>query len=66
MEYWDGRVDTKYQQRRYVYRSVKRIFDFVASLIGLVLLSPLWLRPFLTGCHTCLTERHKTSNNIAS
>ncbi|KRK79023.1 sugar transferase [Companilactobacillus nodensis] len=43
MEYWDGRVDTKYQQRRYVYRSVKRIFDFVASLIGLVLLSPLFL-----------------------
>ena len=43
MEYWEGRVDTKYQERRYVYRSVKRLFDLVASLIGLVLLSPLFL-----------------------
>lgn len=43
MEYWEDRVDTKYQQRRYVYRSIKRIFDFVASLIGLILLSPLFL-----------------------
>ncbi|WP_125591136.1 sugar transferase [Companilactobacillus jidongensis] len=43
MEYWEDRVDSKYQQHRYVYRSIKRIFDFIASLIGLILLSPLFL-----------------------
>lgn len=43
MEYWEGQVDAKYQQSRHFYRSIKRIFDFVASFIGLILLSPLFL-----------------------
>lgn len=43
MEFWEERVDTIYQQRRYIYRSVKRVFDFVASFIGLIVLSPLFL-----------------------
>lgn len=36
-------IDTEYQRRRYVYRIIKRVFDFVASLIGLIILSPLFL-----------------------
>ncbi|APX71952.1 sugar transferase [Companilactobacillus allii] len=43
MEYLNDHVDTKYQEHRYVYRSVKRLFDLVASLIGLILLSPVFL-----------------------
>lgn len=43
LEYWEGQVDAKYQQSRHIYRSVKRIFDLVASFIGLILLSPLFL-----------------------
>lgn len=45
MEYWEGQgqVDAKYQQSRHVYRTIKRIFDIIASLIGLILLSPLFL-----------------------
>lgn len=31
------------QHRRYGYRFVKRVFDFVASLLGLIILSPLFL-----------------------
>ncbi|WRS46832.1 hypothetical protein VDS61_03985 [Latilactobacillus curvatus] len=29
--------------QRYGYRALKRLFDIVASLVGLVLLSPLFL-----------------------
>lgn len=36
-------IDLNYERHRYVYRSVKRIFDFVASLLGLILLSPVFL-----------------------
>lgn len=49
MEYFDGSnnnnlsIDPAYQNRRYVYKSIKRIFDFVASFLGLILLSPLFL-----------------------
>lgn len=48
MEYSEGKagliaVDAEYQRRRYTYRITKRIFDFVASLIGLILLSPIFL-----------------------
>lgn len=48
MEYSEGKnesviVDIKYQQHRYFYRCIKRIFDFVASLIGLIFLSPVFL-----------------------
>ncbi|MCW3778101.1 sugar transferase [Levilactobacillus namurensis] len=48
MEYSEGKVrpvavDTEYQQHRYGYRVVKRVFDFIASLIGLILLSPVFL-----------------------
>lgn len=47
MEYSEGKVrpvavDTEYQQHRYGYRVVKRVFDFIASLIGLILLSPVF------------------------
>ncbi|MGY5263759.1 sugar transferase, partial [Lactiplantibacillus plantarum] len=31
------------QHRRYGYRFIKRVFDFVASLLGLIILSPLFL-----------------------
>jgi len=37
------KIDTAYQQRRYGYRFVKRVFDFIASLLGLIILSPLFL-----------------------
>ncbi|WP_047999318.1 sugar transferase [Lactiplantibacillus herbarum] len=37
------KIDANYQQRRYGYRFVKRVFDFIASLLGLIILSPLFL-----------------------
>jgi lipopolysaccharide/colanic/teichoic acid biosynthesis glycosyltransferase len=48
MEYFDGKnddtiINLDYQNKRYVYRLSKRIFDFVASLFGLIVLSPLFL-----------------------
>lgn len=43
MEYWDDQVDAKYQQSRHIYRTIKRMFDIIASLIGLILVSPLFL-----------------------
>ncbi|GAB7171656.1 sugar transferase [Lactiplantibacillus plantarum subsp. plantarum] len=36
-------IDAGRQHRRYGYRFVKRVFDFVASLLGLIILSPLFL-----------------------
>ncbi|HJE45707.1 sugar transferase [Levilactobacillus namurensis] len=35
-------IDAEYQRHRYLYRTTKRIFDFTASLIGLILLSPVF------------------------
>lgn len=48
MKYFDDKsdkatVNLEYQNRRYIYRMSKRIFDFVASLLGLIILSPLFL-----------------------
>lgn len=48
MEYFGGKndgvtIDLEYQSKRYIYRFLKRIFDFIASLIGLIILSPLFL-----------------------
>lgn len=43
MEYWKHSIDALYQQHRYFYRIIKRIFDFVLSLCGLIILSPLFL-----------------------
>ena len=48
MEYFDGKSDNAainldYQNKRYIYRLSKRVFDFVASLFGLIILSPLFL-----------------------
>lgn len=48
MEYSEGKagsiaIDIEYQRRRYIYRITKRVFDFVASLMGLILLSPVFL-----------------------
>ena len=48
MEHFDGKSDNvainiDYQNIRYIYRTSKRIFDFVASLLGLIILSPLFL-----------------------
>lgn len=48
MEYFDSKngrpiVNIAYQNKRYIYKIIKRIFDFVASLLGLILLSPLFL-----------------------
>lgn len=48
MKYFDGKSDNvtinlDYQDKRYIYRGSKRIFDFVASLFGLTILSPLFL-----------------------
>jgi len=48
MEYFDDKRDNttinlEYQNKRYIYRLSKRIFDFVASLLGLIILSPLFL-----------------------
>lgn len=36
-------IDAVRQHRRYGYRFIKRVFDFVASLLGLIILSPLFL-----------------------
>ncbi|MFB9769745.1 sugar transferase [Lactiplantibacillus modestisalitolerans] len=36
-------IDISMQHKRYGYRFIKRVFDFVASLLGLVILSPLFL-----------------------
>ncbi len=36
-------IDVTHQHRRYGYRLVKRVFDFIASACGLVILSPLFL-----------------------
>lgn len=43
MEYWEEQIDVKYQQSRHTYRTFKRIFDIIASFLGLILLSPLFL-----------------------
>lgn len=48
LEYFDDKSDNAtinldYQDKRYIYRGSKRIFDFVASLFGLIILSPLFL-----------------------
>lgn len=48
MEYFDGKsnntaINIDYQDRRYIYRMCKCVFDFVASLFGLIILSPLFL-----------------------
>lgn len=48
MEYFDDKgntaaIDLEYQNKRYVYRMTKRAFDFVASFLGLIILSPLFL-----------------------
>jgi len=48
LKYFDGKSDNvainiDYQNKRYIYRLSKRIFDFVASLLGLIILSPLFL-----------------------
>lgn len=36
-------IDLDHERHRYMYRVVKRVFDFVASLLGLILLSPVFL-----------------------
>ncbi|CAM3281707.1 sugar transferase [Lactiplantibacillus plajomi] len=36
-------IDITRQHRRYAYRIIKRVFDFVASFCGLIILSPLFL-----------------------
>lgn len=48
MEHFDGKSDSvtinlDYQDKRYIYRGSKRIFDFLASLLGLIVLLPLFL-----------------------
>lgn len=48
MEHFDGKSDSftinlDYQDKRYIYRGFKRIFDFLASLLGLIVLLPLFL-----------------------
>ena len=48
MEYFNDNdenvsINFEKQNKRYVYKGIKRIFDFIASLVGLVLLSPLFL-----------------------
>lgn len=48
MEYFDGKDSNKTinldnHNKRYIYRISKRIFDFIASLLGLIILSPLFL-----------------------
>lgn len=49
MEYFDKKknnadiINFDYQNKRYIYRSSKRIFDFLASLFGLIVLSPVFL-----------------------
>lgn len=36
-------IDKKAVSQRHVYHAIKRIFDFVASLVGLIILSPVFL-----------------------
>lgn len=36
-------IDVNQQHKRYGYRAIKRGFDFFASLVGLIILSPLFL-----------------------
>lgn len=36
-------IDKKAVSRRHVYHAIKRVFDFIASLIGLIILSPVFL-----------------------
>lgn len=36
-------IDAERQQKRYAYRACKRFFDFFASLIGLILLVPVFV-----------------------
>lgn len=36
-------IDANYQHHRYGFRFIKRGFDFIASLLGLIILSPLFL-----------------------
>lgn len=36
-------IDVTQQHKRYCYRTIKRGFDFLASLAGLIILSPLFL-----------------------
>ncbi|APX71975.1 sugar transferase [Companilactobacillus allii] len=43
MEYWKHSIDALHQQHRYFYRFTKRIFDLVASICGLIILSPVFL-----------------------
>ena len=37
------KLDRENINKRYVYHFFKRVFDFFASLVGLILLSPLFL-----------------------
>lgn len=37
------KLDKNKIAKRYIYRSVKRLFDFIASLAGVIVLSPLFL-----------------------
>ncbi|AYM02785.1 sugar transferase [Levilactobacillus yiduensis] len=48
MEYRESKIkspsiDVVYQQHRYIYRFCKRLFDIMASLIAVIILSPLFL-----------------------
>ncbi|TGD22745.1 sugar transferase [Companilactobacillus suantsaicola] len=48
MEYFEQKKEStsigfKHQKKRYCYLAIKRIFDFIASLLGLVILSPVFL-----------------------
>lgn len=43
MEYWKSPINAGYQQQRYIYRFAKRCFDFFASLMGLIILLPIFL-----------------------
>ncbi|GEP20192.1 sugar transferase [Pediococcus argentinicus] len=36
-------IDVEKLSKRHVYRIIKRIFDFIASLMGLIILSPIFL-----------------------
>ena len=36
-------IDKKAVSRRHVYHAIKRVFDFIASLVGLIILSPVFL-----------------------
>lgn len=43
MEYWKSPINAGYQQQRYIYRFAKRCFDFFDSLMGLIILLPIFL-----------------------